>query len=320
MQEMPQKSWSPFMRAGLGVAALGFGVAAYHRRRTSLARYATASMPEAPYPATPLSDRFVVYTVPMFDDNYGWLITDTEMGTCVAVDPGEPGAIVRAVEQLGLQLTRVLITHKHGDHTGGNTSLKKQVPGLEIVGTGYEPIPGLMVAVEEGDKFDLFGSPQNLTPTSVIATPCHTKGHVVFFVEPQGPGAVPALFSGDTLFVGGCGRFFEGTANQMYDNLVQKIARLPDETLVFCAHEYTESNLSFALQVEPDNSALQAKVKWVQDQRAQGLPTVPSTLGEEQAYNPFMRCGQASVMARVGASSPVDSMHLLREGKNRGQI
>mmetsp|Transcript_114676 Transcript_114676/g.199442 ORF Transcript_114676/g.199442 Transcript_114676/m.199442 type:complete len:437 (-) Transcript_114676:166-1476(-) len=272
------------------------------------------------YPVTKLSERLQVYTVPMFDDNYGWLLTDARTKRCVAVDPGEPGPILDAVRALGLKLTRVLITHKHGDHTGGNLPLKANVEGLEVVGTGYEPIPGLDTAVREGDCFDLFGDPDGAFPTSVLATPCHTRGHVVFLVQPEGPGATPALLCGDTLFVGGCGRFFEGDAQQMYTALVQKLSVLPDETLVFCAHEYTESNLKFALQVEPQNVALRQKMDWVQAQRAQGLPTVPSTIAEERTYNPFMRCGNPAVMARVKAADPVECMSLLREGKNRGHL
>eukprot|EP00667_Euglena_gracilis_P013616 EG_transcript_14054 len=283
-----------------------------------MALYATGS--STAYAATPLSDRFTVYGVPMFSDNYGWLIADRHTKQCAVVDPGDAAPIAAAVASLGLQLTRVLITHYHGDHQGGNARLKAQFPDVQVVGTGYEPIDCIDVPVKEGASFDLFGDPDHSLTVQVIATPCHTAGHVVYYIRAADPRAPPALFSGDTLFVGGCGRFFEGNAQQMYTALVTKMGPLPDETLVFCAHEYTQSNLQFALQVEPDNAALQTKLRWVDEQRKGGRPTVPSTLGEERSFNPFVRCGLSHVMARVGTSDPIESMHRLREGKNRGRL
>ena len=195
-----------------------------------------------------------VYLVPMFSDNYGLLLVD-EKETCdghkrsaTCIDPGDGAAILRAVDDLNLDLKYVLCTHKHSDHVGGNTLIRQNIPSVQIIGTAYEEIPEVNIKVADGDVFSL-GELQVQT----IYTPCHTKGHVLYFVQrkdtatkaddsggsslsPEEDTNRPILFTGDTLFVGGCGRFFEGTASDMLTNM-DRIASLPKHTVVFCAHE-----------------------------------------------------------------------------------
>lgn len=189
-----------------------------------------------------------VYLVPMFSDNYGLLLVDENENcgghkrSATCIDPGDGAAILRAADELNLDLKYVLCTHKHNDHVGGNTMIRQHCPSVQIIGTAYEEIPEVNIKVSDGDVFSL-GELQVQT----IYTPCHTKGHVVYFVhrkdvatkadESRGEDKnTPILFTGDTLFVGGCGRFFEGTASDMLTNM-DRIASLPAHTVVFCAHE-----------------------------------------------------------------------------------
>eukprot|EP00669_Euglena_mutabilis_P003725 TRINITY_DN14741_c0_g1_i1.p2 TRINITY_DN14741_c0_g1~~TRINITY_DN14741_c0_g1_i1.p2 ORF type:complete len:296 (-),score=62.32 TRINITY_DN14741_c0_g1_i1:79-942(-) len=266
-----------------------------------------------PYPFTRLSDRFGVYAVPMFDDNYGWLIVDATTGRCAAVDPGDAAPILKAVRALGLTLTTVLITHKHGDHTGGTLALKAAVPACGSSAPPTSPSPAATWPRRTGMPSPSSATRRRGTPApssgrrssrpraTQAATSCSTWC-------PPGPTRRPRSFCGDTLFVGGCGRFFEGTAAQMHANLTARLAALPDHTLAFCAHEYTASNLQFALQVEPDNAALRAKALWAAEQRREGGRRSHRPSGEERAYNPFVRCALPHVMARVGARDAVDSI------------
>ena len=195
-----------------------------------------------------------VYLVPMFSDNYGLLLVDENENcgghkrSATCIDPGDGAAILRAVDELNLDLKYVLCTHKHNDHVGGNTMIRQHCPSVQIIGTAYEEIPEVNIKVSDGDVFSL-GELQVQT----IYTPCHTKGHVLYFVHRKGVATkaddsggssippeedtnTPILFTGDTLFVGGCGRFFEGTASDMLTNM-DRIASLPAHTVVFCAHE-----------------------------------------------------------------------------------
>lgn len=214
--------------------------------------------------------------------------------------------------------SQVLTTHRHEDHAGGNVALARHAIAtgqrLRIVGSAYEDCPGATEVVEQGSEFKLFNS-QAVTVT-VDHTPCHTVGHVAFTVTSATTEAA-ALFCGDTLFVGGCGRFFEGDAGDMLNSL-SKFERLDGSTVLYCGHEYTISNLQFALTVQPNNEILQEKLIWAQAQRQQGLPTVPSTLLEERAYNPFLRTHDVNVQAAVGkCTDPVGTMRELRERKDR---
>jgi hydroxyacylglutathione hydrolase len=193
-----------------------------------------------------------------------------------------------------LTLDAILVTHHHHDHIGGISELKRAFPHVNIVAPSAEPIPGVSQSVDDGDQVEIFGE-----RFMVLSVPGHTAGHVAYVGDEK-------LFCGDTLFSGGCGRLFEGTPAQMYSSL-QKIAALPDETEVYCAHEYTSSNIAFALVAEQDNPHLQRYREDVSRLRAQGISTIPSTLRQEKLINPFLRCDQASIKKSVADKAFDDS-------------
>lgn len=231
-----------------------------------------------------------ILLIPAFKDNYIWLLVRD--GRAAVVDPGDPVPVMERLEALGLQLETILITHHHADHQGGVAALQARWQA-EVFGPEIESITGCNRPLNGGETISVLG--QQVT---VMAVPGHTLGHLAYYV----PGA---LFCGDTLFGAGCGRLFEGTPAQMSLSLAS-IAELPDDTLVYCAHEYTEANLRFAVAVEPVNTALQARVKRVAELRAAGIPSVPSTLGEEKATNPFLRSGEPAVIAAALEHAAVD--------------
>ena len=226
---------------------------------------------------------FDISFIPAFKDNYIWLLTRGKRA--FVVDPGDAAPVQARLEADGLMLEGILITHHHADHQGGVAELKTRWHA-EVYAPANESITGCTRPLSGGESIDVLGQ-----KVMVMAVPGHTLGHLAYYA----PGA---LFCGDTLFGAGCGRLFEGTPAQMSDSL-DRIAALPDETLIYCAHEYTEMNLRFALAVEPNSPALQARVARVAALRAAGLPSVPSTLGEEKATNPFLRC-QESVVIEAG--------------------
>ena len=257
--------------------------------------------------------------LPAFNDNYLWLWHDSTRA--VVVDPGDGEVVMQALARLQLHLDAILVTHHHADHTGG-VSLLRQATQALVYGPAGENIPGPCVALSGGDHFDWQGQ-----RIEVIDVPGHTAGHIAYFVpDPDTPselagGNGPMLFCGDTLFSGGCGRLFEGTPAQMLSSL-DRLAALPGATQVCCAHEYTLSNLRFALAVEPHNADLLAYHARCQQTRANGQPTLPSTLSQELAINPFMRSRQASVVQAVqqrspGADDEVAVFAQLREWKNQ---
>ncbi len=222
---------------------------------------------------------FDVSFIPAFKDNYIWLLTRGKRA--FVVDPGEAAPVEARLEADGLTLEGILITHHHADHQGGVAELKARWQAV-VYAPGNESITGCTHPLSGGENLDILGA-----AVRVLGVPGHTLGHIAYYT----PGM---LFCGDTLFGAGCGRLFEGTPEQMSASL-DSIAALPDETLIYCAHEYTEMNLRFALAVEPDNPALQVRVARVAALRASGLPSVPSTLDEEKATNPFLRCTQPAV-------------------------
>ncbi|MBP5987299.1 MAG: hydroxyacylglutathione hydrolase [Azonexus sp.] len=224
---------------------------------------------------------FDVSFIPAFKDNYIWLLTRGKRA--FVVDPGDAAPVLARLEAEGLTLEGILITHHHADHQGGIAELKARWP-VVVYAPGNESITGCTDPLSGGERLEILGA-----PVDVLAVPGHTLGHLAY----SAPGV---LFCGDTLFGAGCGRLFEGTPEQMSASL-DAIAALPDDTLIYCAHEYTEMNLRFALAVEPDNPVLQQRVARVAALRAAGLPSVPSMLGEEKATNPFLRCTVPAVIA-----------------------
>ncbi len=223
------------------------------------------------------------------DSNYFWVIQPSQDSRAVyVVDPGDAAPVVDYLTRNQLSLAAILITHRHRDHTQGIAGLLERW-SVPVYGPDAELIPQVTHRLGDGDLLKLEG-----IEFSVIGVPGHTWEHIAYFAHPIANGEAPLLFCGDALFAGGCGRRFDGTAEIMWDSL-QKLAALPDDTQIFCAHEYTLANLTFAIAVEPDNQALCERLKYVQQLRAQGQITLPSNMLEEKRTNPFLRCQLTSI-------------------------
>ena len=247
--------------------------------------------------------------LPALQDNYMYLITDTKTREAAVVDPVNPELVLKTVERDKVNLTKILTTHHHWDHSGGNKKLLRMYPQpLDVYGAD-DRIDGLTVRVQHNYCFSI-----GKLKVLCIATPCHTKGHMCYYVE--NINMEHAIFTGDTLFQGGCGHFFEGTAEQMYDNLNKKFTVIPYDTQVYCGHEYTLKNLTFAQHVEPKNDVIGKRLQWAKQRRAILAPTIPSTIGQERQFNPFMRVNQPSVQQHVSEDDPIATMATLRREKN----
>jgi len=236
-----------------------------------------------------------IIAVPQLSDNYAYLVVDDTSGECGVVDCAEAGKVLAEVERRKLKLIAVLPTHYHFDHVGGNEDLARAIPGLRVYGARGERgrIPAQTHPVDDGDTVEV-----GALRGRVIGIPAHTNGHIAYHF-PQ----LNAVFTGDTLFIAGCGRVFEGKAQTMVDSLA-KLAALPDGTQVYCGHEYTEKNLRFALTLEPSNDALKSKYEWARKTRAEGKYTIPSTIGEEKRINPFLRTDSAELQASLRKIDP----------------
>jgi hydroxyacylglutathione hydrolase len=249
--------------------------------------------------------------LPAFTDNYIWMLNDGH--AAVVVDPGDAAPVLKALDDHRLTLAAILVTHHHADHVGGVNALRPRLQG-PVYGPAAENIPQPFEPLAEGDRIDVLG-----LAFEVIEVPGHTAGHIAYVQ--RGVERTPILFCGDTLFSAGCGRLFEGTPAQMVDSLA-KLNTLPGDARVCCTHEYTLSNLRFAAAVEPHNAAVAAHTRACEALRAEGRPTLPSSLATERTINPFLRCREPEVVASALAQgakddSGVEVFATLREWKNR---
>ena len=247
--------------------------------------------------------------IPCLKDNYGYLVHDAATGATATIDTPDPAAINAALAKEGWRLDFIFNTHHHWDHAGGNLALKEQW-GCKVIGPRGEAakIPGLDRAVGEGDEVMLGAS-----RAIVRDTPGHTLGHIIYHFADDG-----AAFVGDTIFALGCGRLFEGTPDQMWASL-SKIAAMPPDTRLYCAHEYTEANARFALSIEPGNEKLKRRASEIDALRAKGKPTVPMTVAEELDTSPFLRAGDAGLRRALGMAGAraVDVFAEVRQRKDR---
>lgn len=251
-----------------------------------------------------------------FSDNFVWLIHAPEDSRGAVVDPGDARPVLERLEREGITLAAILITHKHSDHTGGIRTLTARFPEIPVYGPAREVITGLTHTLAEGDAVALPGIDG---PLRVMDVPGHTEGHIAYYYDHAGRRL---LFCADTLFSVGCGRVFSGTFDQLHDSLM-RIAALPGDTALYCAHEYTLDNIGFAKWVEPGNRALLTREEQAHAQLDSGGDTVPSTLDQERATNPFLRIGEPAVISAVEAhagrvmTSSRDTFRTLRQWKDR---
>jgi hydroxyacylglutathione hydrolase len=236
-----------------------------------------------------------IVRIPARQDNYIWMAHDDASGDTVVIDPADAAPVLTEADRRGWRIGQIWNTHWHGDHIGGNAAIKAAT-GCTITGPAAEAakIPTLDRQVREGDTVRI-----GAVEARVLEVPAHTAGHIAYHL-PEGGIA----FVGDTLFAMGCGRLFEGTAEQMWTNM-QRLAALPEETRIYCAHEYTQSNGRYALHVEPDNQALVDRMRAVDAMRTRGEATIPTTIALERATNPFMRAGSLAVLAQRRAEKDV---------------
>lgn len=245
-----------------------------------------------------------------FKDNYIWAITSLDPGAIFIVDPGEAEPVIEFLQKNNLSLSAILLTHHHYDHSNGISKLRQHFSHVKVFGKGKEIISDITDIVKDGDIIS-----QNGLTFKVMEIPGHTLDHVAYYGEKR-------LYCGDTLFSAGCGRIFEGTPFQMYGSL-QKIKALPEETQIYCGHEYTVANLRFALLVEPNNAYVQEYLAKMQALLLQGKPTLPSTLKIELKINPFLRCEENGIMMSVQnyfkckETDPIKIFTYLREWKNQ---
>lgn len=236
-----------------------------------------------------------IITIPVLSDNYAYLVIDEATNEAGVVDPSEAGPVAEAVKREGVNFTTIINTHHHWDHVGGNKELVQAYPNLRVYGHKRDETrtPCISRLVDEGDTVSI----GNLEGRFLFI-PCHTSGHVAVHFA-----ADKVAFTGDTLFVAGCGRLFEGTAADMHNNML-KLSALPDDTRIYPGHEYTIKNLEFALTLEPNNAAVAAKLRWAQEARSKNQPAILSTIAEEKSINPFIRVDSQELRATIKKQFP----------------
>ncbi|XP_018416710.1 PREDICTED: hydroxyacylglutathione hydrolase, mitochondrial-like [Nanorana parkeri] len=269
--------------------------------------------------------------LPALTDNYMYLLIDEETKEAAIVDPVQPQKVLYSTglatfltrytfrvhtpsppSTVGVHPGRIFFFSR--DHAGGNEKLVKMVSGLTVYG-GDRRVGALTQRVSHLTTFQV-GS----LHVKCLYTPCHTSGHICYYVTKPNSSEPPAVFTGDTLFVAGCGKFFEGTAEEMYKALIEILGSLPPETRVYCGHEYTINNLKFARHVEPNNEQIKQKLSWAKETYNDGEPTIPSTLAEEFTFNPFMRVREKSVQDHAGESDPISTMASIRKEKDNFKV
>lgn len=255
-----------------------------------------------------------IVTIPLNSDNYGYLIIDEETKDCAIVDvSNQPEQVANVIENEGpLNLSTILTTHKHWDHAHGNGIMKEKFPEIKIYGSSIDKVEACTDIVEDGDEFTLGPN----IKIKCLHTPGHTMGHICYYVSHEGLSQ-SAVFTGDTLFVGGVGKFVEGSGKDMFPSLYDKLGSLPTDTLVYCGHEYTLSNYKFCLSIEPENTDLFSENERAKALRADNKPTVPSTIGRELQTNVFMRVNQPTIQKVFhGLSEPAAILDAVRDAKN----
>ena len=254
---------------------------------------------------------FKLTPLPAFDDNYIWVIESPNDSSIAVVDPGDADVVEHYLTDANKTLAAILVTHHHRDHTGGVEQLKSRY-SVPVYGSSDSKFPGVTHPQSDGDSIELFGE-----KLSIKAVPAHTLDHIAYLVN----GDTPQLFCGDTLFLAGCGRLFEGSAHQM-QVAMDYFASLPDNTEVYCTHEYSLANLTFAKAADPENSDIDQAIARCQQMRADNQPTLPSTIAEEKKINPYMRSREAALIASASQysqqtiSAGVETLAALREWKN----
>jgi len=254
---------------------------------------------------------FKLTPLPAFDDNYIWVIESPKDSSVAVVDPGDADVVEKYLMDANKTLAAILVTHHHRDHTGGVEQLKSRY-SVPVYGSSESKFPGVTHPLSDGDSIELFGE-----KLSIKAVPAHTLDHIAYLVN----GDTPQLFCGDTLFLAGCGRLFEGSAHQMQEAM-DYFASLPDNTKIYCTHEYSLANLAFAKAADPENRNIDQAIARCQQMRAYNQPTLPSTIAEEKKINPYMRSREAALIASASQysqqtiSAGVETLAALREWKN----
>ena len=254
-----------------------------------------------------------IIRIPVLSDNYIFLILDLDRQIAAVVDPAEAAPVLAELARHQVQLVAIFNTHHHSDHVGGNKGLIAAFPDVRVSG-GVEDrgrIPGQQVYLVDGDRVE-FGDRIG----KVFFIPGHTRAHIAYYFPPVTSDTPGELFCGDTIFAGGCGRLFEGTPAQMVGSMT-KLRQLPDDTRIWCAHEYTLSNLKFAVTVDPTNQELQQRLVDVTAARKQLIPTVPTSLGIEKRTNPFLRWDTAALHASAASSDPIETFARIRGRKDQ---